>query len=252
VRVIGNPEVRRARVEPPNVPATPATVAQSEDELSRAVAAKTVGVIEAIAGALGRALTEERKVNVVQEATIEPAVAKSEARPAWVDAPPRSVDDAYEMSITVGPYTTRAECDAKLPEALHEALGRYVDICLGDEPPVGVRLPPDELRDRLVKDRWEETRQYSVGPMIRLHVLLRFDREFKERVLEQRRRAIVADRLGAIAFLATIGLILLATVFAYLKVDLATDGFYRGRLRLATAAVILGLVMVIVVVAMVA
>ena len=247
VQVIGEPEAHVVLDAPSSVTATPgATSPQSEDELSRAVATKTVGVLEAIAGALGRALTEEGEVAVVQEATIEPAVAKPETRPAWVDAPPQSVDDAYQMSITVGPYTTRAECDAKLPEALQEALGRYVDICLGDEPPVGVRLPPDELRDRLIKDRWEETRQYSVGPMTQLHVLLLFDREVKDRVLEQHRRAMVTGRLGATAAWAAIGLILLATVFAYLKVDLATSGAYRGRLRFATATIILALVIVVV------
>lgn len=247
VQVIGEPEAHVVLDAPSSVTATPgATSPQSEDELSRAVATKTVGVLEAIAGALGRALTEEGEVAVVQEATIEPAVAKPETRPAWVDAPPQSVDDAYQMSITVGPYTTRAECDAKLPEALQEALDRYVDMCLAGEPLVAVRLPPDELRDRLVKDQWEETRQYSVGPMTQLHVLLEFDRKFKERVLDQRHRAIVASRLRTTAMWAAVGLILLTTVFAYLKADLATEGVYRGRLRLATTMVILALAAAIV------
>ena len=45
------------------------------------------------------------------------------------------------------------------------------------------------------------------------------------------------------------GLSLLLVCFAYLKIDLATAGAYRGRLRLAAAAAILGLVGVAVVIA---
>ena len=82
------------------------------------------------------------------------------------------------MSIAVGPYTTRAECDAKLPDALQEALDQYAEVCLGGQVEGPVLLPPDQLR-QLVKDRWEEVRQYSVGPMVRLHVLFGFDRKVR-------------------------------------------------------------------------
>ncbi len=56
------------------------------------------------------------------------------------------------MSIMVGPYTTRQECDAHLGEALQEALDRYVEICLGERPAERITLPPDLLRRQLVKD----------------------------------------------------------------------------------------------------
>ena len=152
------------------------------------------------------------------------------------------------MNIVVGPYTTRAECDAKLPDALHEAFGHYVDVCLGDQATDGIRLPDDYLRQQLVKAEWEETRQYSVGLMTRLHVLLQFDRKVKDRVLEEHRQAIVAQRLRLVGAWAVMGLALLAVLFGYLKTDLATGGAYRGRLRWATAIVILGLLGVVIVV----
>lgn len=179
----------------------------------------------------------------------KPADAPAKTRPAWVNAKPRLVDDVYQMSIDIGPYTTRAECDTKLPEALQEAFGHYVEVCLGDPVTDATGLPPDELRQQLVKAQWEETRPYSVGPMVHLHVLLEFDRKFKDRVLEEHRQAVIAGRLQAVAAWTAIGLVLLTVLFGYLKIDLATGGAYRGRLRLAAAAAILGLVAVAVVAA---
>ena len=139
------------------------------------------------------------------------------ARPAWVDALPQLVDDVYQMAVVVGPYTTRQECDANLPEAIQEAFDQYVEVCLGPEEIDAVRLPAEYLRQQLVKDQWEEVRQHSIGPMTQLHVLLQFDRKVKDRVVEEHRQAVVAHRLR----LAGVGLVtalgLLAAAFGYLK-----------------------------------
>jgi len=139
------------------------------------------------------------------------------ARPAWVDAPPQLVDDVYQMAITVGPYTTRQECDAKLPEAIQEAVDQYVEVCLGPEEIDAVCLPAEYLRQQLVKDQWEEVRQHSIGPMTQLHVLLQFDRGVKDRVLEEHRQAVVAHRLWLTGAGLTAALGLLAAAFGYLK-----------------------------------
>jgi hypothetical protein len=174
---------------------------------------------------------------------------KPPARPAWVNATPRLVGDAYQVSIAVGPYTTPAECDARLPEAVQQSLDEYSEICLMGQAGRSIRLKlsPDELR-RLVKERWEEVRQHSVGPMTWLHALVSFDHKMKDRVLQQYRRSIVDERLLLTGVWAALALGLLATVFGYLKIDLATGGVYRGRLRLAAALVILALVALAVVV----
>lgn len=150
-------------------------------------------------------------------AVVLPAAARAEAQPDWIDAPPRSVGDAYQMSIVVGPYTTRAECDAKLPSALQEALDRYVEACLGGEVRQRIVLPADYLR-QLVKDQWEEVGKYSVGPMTRLHVLLEFDRKAKDRVLDQLRRTKVAGRLWFAGVGWAVWLALLGGVYGYLRI----------------------------------
>jgi len=156
-------------------------------------------------------------------------------RPSWVERPPKRVGDAYQMSITVGPYTTRTECDAELPEQLQAALARYVETYLGPEAAGRVRLPPQELGRQAVKEQWEETIQASFGPMTQLHVLLRFDQKIKDRVKQAWDRAVVTRRLWYTGTAAAVVLGLMSVLLAYLKVDETTGGAYRGRLRIAAA-----------------
>ena len=143
-------------------------------------------------------------------------LARPRTRPGWVDAPPRLVGDAYQMTIMVGPYTTRQECDAKLPEDSRKPSIATSKMCLGGPAGGANRAAPDYLR-QLVKDQWEEVRQYSVGPMTQLHVLLQFDRRVKDRVLEEHQRAIVAGRLWLTGVGLTVGLAGLAVLYGYLR-----------------------------------
>lgn len=140
----------------------------------------------------------------------------SPQRPDWVDAPPHSVGDGYRMSVAVGPYTTRAECDAQLPASLQEASNIYAKVCLAGESHESIILPIEYLKS-LVKDKWEEVRQHSVGPMTTLHVLVEFDRKAKDRVLAEHRGAKLSGRLWY-AGLAWFGwLALLGCAYACLK-----------------------------------
>ena len=239
------------------------------DVSSAAVPSKTAAMWQAMVRAVGRALADTKKHPAAEKETPQPlpspvekeagaegnadatrsaltlALSQKERgpnqRPAWVDAPPQVVGDSYQMSIVVGPYTTRGECEAKLPEALQEALGRYVEMAIGSEAVGMVQLPAAYMRQEVCRAEWEETRQYSVGPMIRLHYRLQFDRPFKARVQEAYRDAVIARRLRVVGGWAALGLSLLALCFGYLKTDLATGGAYRGRLRLAAVAGILAL-----------
>ena len=110
----------------------------------------------------------------------DPSAEAESQRPDWVGRPPQAAGDDYRTSITVGPYTTRAECDAKLPEEVQKALNQYVQTWLGERMPPGVVLPEADFRPAIVKEQREEVRQYSVGPMVNLHVLLEFDQAVKE------------------------------------------------------------------------
>lgn len=152
-------------------------------------------------------------------AVVLPAAARAEAQPDWGDALPRSVGDVYRMNIAVGPYTTRAECDAQLPAALQEALDRYVEICLGGEEVRRRIVLPDDYLRQLVKNQREDVSEHSFGPMTTLHVLLEFDRKAKDRVLAEHRRTKVAGRLWLAGFGWAVWLVLLGGVYGYLRIS---------------------------------
>lgn len=222
-----------------------------------ALGEKKVGsVLRILANAVLKALEEHEQDDQLPEPVEAPmatTVAEeplSTPRPAWVDQEPQLVKGIYQMPISIGPYLTLDECQSKLPEELQKAVGEYVGRHLGAKASQQVRLPLGYIEEHLVQARWEERKQFSVGPMMRLHVLLGFDRMASERIREEWRRLVVQDRIGALGFLGTALFLLLATLYAYLKADLATEGRYRSRLRLAAGtAVVLLLSLVVAVIA---
>ena len=166
----------------------------------------------------------------------------AEESPDWVNAPDGVVGDSYQMTIVVGPWKTRQECDDDLPGELYKALEHYAEMCLGEPAGTRVALPYAFLREQVVKDQWEE-KIWSPGnraTMTQLHVLLRFDREVKDRILQERERGVITRRLwmGGSGLAALLWL--LTVSYGYLKTDLATGGVYRGRLQFAAALAILG------------
>jgi hypothetical protein len=150
-----------------------------------------------------------------EQGSVAQPTAEAESKlPDWVGRPPQADSDGYRTSLTIGPYTTRAECDAKLPDELQKALNQYVYVekGLGEPVPAGIVLPESEFRQAIVKAEQEEVRRYSVGPMVSLHVLLEFDGAVKERILEQCRQAVVGGRIwmlgaGLASLLAALGVL---------------------------------------------
>lgn len=175
---------------------------------------------------------------VVPAASVEKAASTPGERPSWVDAPAQRVDDSYQMSITIGPYTSRLECEARLPGALQEAAHEYGSLLWGPQNAYPLALSTDFLRERLVQQQWEETIHASFGPMVQLHVLLRFDQAIKTYLEQQRTQSIVTTRIWCAGAALTAILLVLAVLFAFLKTDQATGGKCRGRLTLAAVLMV--------------
>ncbi len=191
--------------------------------------------------------------------------AEPNPRPAWVAKPPTyreiqpdgprdahdepaSVEKVYQVAATVGPYTSRMECDANMTADLQKEVARYVETILGREASRHVRLSDHYIQQNLIKAQWEEPVDASFGPMVQLHVLLQFDRETRERVEKLWHDYQVQQRLWYAGGGLAAVLLLLLVVFGFLKSDWSLPGraivgtMVAVFLGIGVAVVVMGLV----------
>jgi len=242
----GKAGVGKARVPPPSRESAPPKAKSKPADASPPAAAKPIPPPAADKPSPPPAA----KVPVVAEKPASgPKELPSSPRPEWLDRPTRVSGGVYEAVVTAGPWDTRADCDASLPDAVERGVDQFVTQYLGEEAAGQIRLPMDYVNAEILKERYAETVDSpSFGRMTRLHALLQFDRKVKDRIdqewsgvqkewarIRMERRLVYAG--GGLAGI----LLLLSVVYGYLKIDLATKGAYRGRLRVLSAAMIFGL-----------
>ena len=226
-----------------------------ENEASESESADAVAMAEGARREASES-AEEGETSEEEPAAAEAEPALAEDRPDWVGSEPRKVDGAYQVWITVGPCLNRLECDRELPKELQKAIDEYAAVYMGRRSRGHVRLPLDYVQSEIVKEEWPEEKQVVITPtsqipkksvpMIQLHVLLEFDHAVNGRIQEEWDKLVVAERLYGMGALTAVVLALLFGVYAYLKIDLATGGAYRGRLRMAAAAVILTVILTVI------
>jgi hypothetical protein len=164
--------------------------------------------------------------------------------PPWVNLAAFNIDRVAYRPVTSGPYATRDECRRALAEAMKRAVDEYVDEYHGrpeaaDYVDIDLAYIKTHLRHG---DVYQEQVQASFGPMIQQHALLEFGHDFQEEIERRWQQVKVTSRLAHVSLAALAILAGLATIFAYLRLDTATKGYYSGRLQIAAGAVILGLV----------
>jgi hypothetical protein len=165
----------------------------------------------------------------------------AEKAPDWVDHPPQPRADRYEMVVKAGPWKTRPECDRELDEKLAWAVDSYVAWRIGDEAATQVQLPEEYARENLVKEQWIEKINTSLGEMYNLYALLSFDGRVEGKVQDTWNQIVLGARLLVAAAILGGVLLILTVIYGYLKIDIATQGSYRGRLRFLAGAAILAL-----------
>jgi len=190
---------------------------------------------------------EEPDESDVGELSVAPLT--DDNRPAWVDREPYKEGSIYYWPVAADPHpdVDQAEFEA-LPEALDAAVADYIEakLRLGSDASRQIHLASDYVRNDLVgEDIWIEPVSLSVGEFVRMHALVKFDREANLIIRDQWEQQSVESRLWyAVGFLAMI-LLLLALVYCYLKIDQVTGGSRRGLLRFAAILVILGLTLLV-------
>lgn len=167
----------------------------------------------------------------------------SRPRPTWADEKGlvKSGSDYY-ATIKVGPFHEDV-LDREVAFALPAATYELVDTIVGQQG-AGVRvdLPLHFIRDELIDDQWVgeyESKRFDLLGMKEYYARLKFSEPARQEIRRRYNEAVVQQRLGYAGSMAGFLLLVLATLFGYLRLDTATRGYYSGRLKLAAAATIL-------------
>ncbi len=166
--------------------------------------------------------------------------------PPWVGQEPFKDGSVYKWPVKCDPRPSQSECEEEaLPAAVDQVIAEYIKtkLKLGRQAARLVRLPRSYVREQMIGDDvWVEPVEVSFGDWVRLHALVKFDRRANALIAERWATVEHIDRLAGVAVAGAILLLLLASAYTLLKIDLVTGGKYRGRLRLLVAATILLLV----------
>ncbi len=254
----GHPDL--AVATPPNasqnpalaIPATPKSngVPTAEGKDSSNAGGNGSWVFGEFLGSLNKAFANALRMTFVREVPDETASppdllsglspsAASATRPPWVDAPPSTTSEAYEIAVKAGPWKTPEECQEALDEQIAGAIDDYVARWIGDHARGQVVLPADYVRRFLIKDQWLEKINTSLGEMYNLHALLAFNRQIDGRLRDAWNETVAAARLVLAVFVFLGTILPLSVIYGYLRIDQATGGVYRRRLRLAAAGILI-------------
>lgn len=243
------PDPETAPDEEAVAPKKPDPPSSDQAEASEQPADVAANDTKAVAdGAMDKTAVAPKKPDGADSAKLSVPPLVDDGRPPWVDRKPYKEGSVYYWPVATDPCpdSTDAE-EVALPKALHVAVADYVKgrLQLGSGAAGRVRLAPDYLRNNMVGDDvWIEPLSLSVGEFVRVHALVKFDRQANQIIHEQWHQHQLKERLWLAAGLLCVVICVLALVYCYLKVDLITGGSRRGLLRIAAILVILGLILV--------
>ncbi len=173
-------------------------------------------------------------------------------RPDWLDeASPhhtgRMEGDDYVIAISAEAASGVQELQRKLLQAAANRTHDYLNQLVSDAHH-GIRLPWEFLERQFQNaEHYAERREIEVGvPSKKMEVFLgwtrlKFDSAARREMEQLWQQAVAKRRITLTGWGAGMVLSILSVVFAYLKLDTATGGYYTWRLRFLGTGMILAL-----------
>ncbi len=200
---------------------------------------------------------QPQQTRAAESPVAEPSVAvPSTSRPAWVETSPKRVGDIYRVALASDPYTTKRECDEHIDRLITIATAEYLGELMGERRYAGydtrseswqygwalrrlsgLDITPHFIRQNICSDEFDEIVASSVGPMHKVYVLMEFDKNVEVALRDKWKESQIEERLTKVGVGAAALLSLLGMVFAYLKFDTVTQGFYTRYLKVAATVV---------------
>jgi hypothetical protein len=166
-------------------------------------------------------------------------------RPAWIHARENLAGPIHTIPVASGAHHVESEARRALDRALESATSEYIEKELGSHlAPQLLRFDARTIKERFVKPQnvHSDWATYQVGEMCEYFALLEFDQAFRDELASRWDAVRSTSRLTQLGLFAGAGLLLLAAVFGYFRLDNATRGYYTGRLQFLAAAAILAVI----------
>jgi hypothetical protein len=224
---------------------------------AEATASETVSAEVAETAGAGTAEAERARAEAeVQKAKAVTAANKdsAKARPEWVGEPPRMVGEIYRVPVEAGPYTSLQECYPALRQNLRQVVNeRIVELVRDATGKPYVSVPTLEYLNignsyidrELLTDQYVEVSDTSVGPMKTAWGLLEFTPQQDQQLVDAWKRYARREGLAKTSLAAVLVLMLLGGVFALLKIDTWTRGYYTKRLFIGVPAAIIAVIVLL-------
>ena len=179
-------------------------------------------------------------------------------RPAWVETEAITSDEAYQIAVESGLHVRKRTAQQSLRDEVKAAVDAYVNDYLESElastlcgysieeresgalRTINLRLDGNTFE--IARERFDEQVEFDYGVMNQSHTLVKIDKKVKKALDEHWTKVRAASRLLQTGLAVGAVLLLLTTMFSYLKLDTATRGYYTGRLQFGAAAAILAII----------
>jgi hypothetical protein len=143
-------------------------------------------------------------------------VAESE-RPAWINQQPHTDDDGvYVVAVTSGPYQTRAECDDALTAVIDKEICAFAEKLDPDAAKEPLSLD-GSFRQSLIRQRYNETVDSSVGKMQQVDAQLAFTKQIQGELIRQIKQFVIDKRLKYAAAAGGVVLLMLGAAYSILR-----------------------------------
>jgi hypothetical protein len=174
--------------------------------------------------------------------------------PKWVITPPKQVGQVYRASVASDPWATAEECRQQLVESLlPQAVAKRIEylapsrvrrkVTVAD--PLALGIGPDFILSDICRDEFTGTVDSSVGEMKKVHVLLEFDENIDNFLLDAWLRNERQTRLTSFGKIAALSLTGLAAIYGLLRFDTWSKGYYSRQLLVGGTLAIIALAVVL-------
>jgi hypothetical protein len=167
---------------------------------------------------------------------LDTKTAKSDDRPAWVDSKGDfALDGTYYAVVHTNPMLNVRDAVRQVEPLMRKEAQEFVDLVMPRTRYTRLHhlLPWHTIVRQAEQDRYVETlhSRFAGADTVVVHVRMAFTPQLQNEVQSMMRQMLRYQRTGLLVLVGGFVLLVIGVIFAYLRIDTATKGYYTWRLR---------------------